>query len=150
MALTHQVPRDCRGARRSACPAGAATRGARLRQVNRWHLHCSPSRAPGWEAARPPRLPAGPRVPRAGAGCRSLHLPSVPAGGRGCGGARLLIVLMSTVQLSGPAGLSASHRQRGAESAPAPFSPAVMNWGRGAGGGGCRLWDGRGGSEASS
>lgn len=101
---------------RFPCPAGAAARRARQRQVNRWHIRDSPSQAP--EGGRRPASPPPPWSRGrhwAGAGHIPLHLPSVPAGGKACGGAHLLIVLMPTVQLSHSAGLAASHQQRGAE-----------------------------------
>lgn len=69
---------------------------------------------------------------------------SVPAGGKACGGAHLLTVLMPTVQLSHSAGLSASHPQRGAERALTVFSFLGHELGEGCvgEGGGCWLWDG--------
>ena len=102
--------------RRFPCPAGAAARRARQRQVNRWHIRDSPSQAP--EGGRRPASPPPPRSRGrhwAGAGHIPLHLPSVPDGGKACGGAHLLTVLMPNVQLSQSAGLAASHQQRGAE-----------------------------------
>ncbi|CAN0171929.1 unnamed protein product [Rangifer tarandus platyrhynchus] len=107
---------------RFPCPVGAAARRARQRQVNRWHIRDSPSQAP--EGGRRPASPPPPRSRGrhwAGAGHIPLHLPSVPAGGKACGGAHLLVVLMPTVQLSHSAGLTASHQQRGAERALALF-----------------------------
>lgn len=97
--------------RRFPCPAGAAARRARQRQVNRWHIRDSPSQAP--EGGRRPASPPPPRSRGrhwAGAGHIPLHLPSVPDGGKACGGAHLLTVLMPTVQLSHSAGLAASHQ----------------------------------------
>lgn len=47
------TPKATRG---SPCPVGAATRRARQRQVNRWHIHDSPlqaRRGGRWEASRP-------------------------------------------------------------------------------------------------
>lgn len=67
--------------------------------------------------------------------------PSVPTGGRGFGGAHLLIVLMPTVQPSGFAGLSASHRQRGAEHSRLPFLDHELEERCVAEKGGCKLWE---------
>lgn len=97
----------------SPCPAGAAARRARQRQVNRWHIHDSPSQARGggrWERPGLSRSAAELRVPLGGRKVSSLHLPSVPAGGKGCRGAHLLIVLMPTIQLRRPLGFPPAER----------------------------------------
>lgn len=130
VALTHQVPRDARADPERSLPSrgGAAPRRAGRARLTGGTFATAPRRRGG--GRRSGRAPAGElRGHRAGAGCGPLHLPSVPAGGPACGGARLLMTRMSTVQL-GNARAPPRPPGRAAGSAPAPSPPRVRHWGR--------------------
>lgn len=60
-------------------------------------------------------------MPLGGRKVSSLHLPSVPAGGKGCRGAHLLIVLMPTIQLRRPLGFPPAERSGARVLAPFSF-----------------------------
>lgn len=118
---------------RFPCPAGAATRRARQRQVNRWHIRDSPSQAP--EGGRRPASPPPPWSSRAPLGGRRAYSTSPTFSPCRRQSMRRRPPLNCThaygptKPLRGPRRFPPAERSR---ARPGPLLLSVMNWGMGA------------------